>query len=361
MNQHYYGVIMAGGVGSRFWPLSRKKLPKQFIDLFNTGQSLFQTTYNRLLKLCPPENIFIVTNESYRDILKEQIPDLNEEQILGEPHARNTAPCIAYAAFKISKKDPKAVIAVLPSDHLIMDEDNFTHTMEKGYAFCEKHDHLLTLGIEPTRPDTGYGYIQFSDDTGKDNIYKVKTFTEKPNQELADYFVKSGEFLWNSGMFIWKAKVILEEMKKHIPELYETLKKGNKHYFQPDERSFIQKAYELCTNISIDYAVMEKSDNVYVIPASFQWSDIGTWAALHDYSKKDEHENVIKGDTVFLRNTQNCIVYMPNKKMVVLNNVHDLIVVEERDGILLIADKNKEQDIRHVVNDIRIRYGEKYI
>jgi mannose-1-phosphate guanylyltransferase len=360
MDQNFYGVIMAGGVGSRFWPLSRKKLPKQFIDILSIGETLFQVTYNRLLKLCPPENIYIVINEGYRDIVKEQIPGLSDEQILGEPHPRNTAPCIAYASFKIHKKNPKAIIAVLPSDHLILDEENFLKTVTMGYEYIKENNHLLTLGLQPTRPDTGYGYIQFDEENGKDGIFKVKTFTEKPNEELAEYFVSSGEFLWNSGMFVWKASVILEALKKYSNETYNIFKKGVKHYYTPEEKEFIQKAYELCTIISIDYAVMEKADNVYIIPASFHWSDIGTWNALHAFSRKDDHNNVIKGDMVLVRNTENCIIHMPNKKLVALNNVKDLIIVES-EGILLIADKNKEQDIRNLVNDIKIKYGEKFI
>jgi mannose-1-phosphate guanylyltransferase len=359
MDQNFYGVIMAGGVGSRFWPLSRKKLPKQFIDILSIGETLFQVTYRRLLKLCPPENIYVVINENYRDLVKEQIPGLDDEQILGEPHPRNTAPCIAYASFKIHKKNPKAIISVLPSDHLILDEENFLKTITKGFEYIKDHNNLLTLGLEPTRPDTGYGYIQFDEENGKDGIYKVKTFTEKPNQELAEYFVSSGEFLWNSGMFMWKASSILDALKKYNPETYTIFKKGIKHYFEAEEKEFIRKAYELCTIISIDYAVMEKADNVFVIPASFHWSDIGTWNALHALSKKDEHQNVIKGDMVLVRNTENCIIHMPNKKLVALNNVKDLIIVES-EGILLIADKNKEQDIRNVVNDIKIKYGEKF-
>lgn len=360
MEQNFYGVIMAGGVGSRFWPLSRKKLPKQFIDIFSTGETLFQTAYNRLSKLCPPGNIYIVTNEGYRDIVKEQIPGLSDEQILGEPHPRNTAPCIAYASFKIHKKNPDAIMVVLPSDHLILDEDIFLDTMNYSLDYIKKNDHLLTLGIKPTRPDTGYGYIQINEEVKNDEIYKVKTFTEKPDLELAEYFVKSGEFLWNSGMFIWKARVILESLKACNPETYNIFKKGIKHYYEEGEKEFIQKAYELCTIISIDYAVMEKSDNVYIMPANFHWSDIGTWNALHAFSKKDENNNVIKGDMVLARNAENCIVYMPNKKLTALNNVKDLIIVES-DGVLLIAHKEKEQDIRNLVNDIKIKYGEKFI
>ncbi len=360
INENFYGVIMAGGVGSRFWPLSRKKMPKQFLDILGFGETLFQSTYNRMLKICRPENIYIVTNEAYRDIVKQQIPALTDDQILGEPHARNTAPCVAYAAFKINKLNEKSVIAVVPSDQLITDEDLFISAFRKGFDYCVEHDHLLTLGIQPTRPDTGYGYIQIDEENEVNHVFKVKTFTEKPNQEIANYFVASGEFLWNSGMFIWNAKTIITELRKQLPDIYQIFEKGGKHYFEDDEKDYISKAYELCTSISIDYGVMEKAHNVYVLPAAFSWSDVGTWNALYEYGRKDESGNVQQGDMVLTRNTTNSIINVPNKKLVALNSVHDLIVVEA-DGILLIADKNKEQEIRQVVNDIKIKWGEKYI
>lgn len=359
-NKNYYGVIMAGGVGSRFWPLSKKKLPKQFIDIFNTGKTLFQEAYERLLNHCPAENIYVVTNEAYRSIINEQIPDLGSDQILGEPHPRNTAPCIAYAAFKIHAKNPDAVMAVVPSDHLIMEPENFDAVMEKAYHFASQNDYLLTLGIKPSRPDTGYGYIQMDEENNIDGIYKVKTFTEKPNNDLAKYFYESGEFFWNSGMFVWSSKAILDAYKKLLPEMHETFQKGENQFYTKDEQSFINKAYEMCTIISIDYGIMEKAHNVYVMPSSFQWSDIGTWTALYEYAQKDANKNVIKGDSVFVRNTTNCIVNVPDKKLVALNSVNNLIVVET-DGILLIADKDKEQEIRMVVNDIKSKFGEKYI
>lgn len=359
-NENFYGVIMAGGVGSRFWPLSRKKMPKQFLDILGTGETLFQSTYSRLTKVCAPENIYIVTNEAYRDIVKQQIPSLQDNQILGEPHARNTAPCVAYASFKIHSKNPNAKVAILPSDQLITDEKLFAQTLQKGLEFCSENDFLLTLGIQPTRPDTGYGYIQIDEESQNNGIYKVKTFTEKPNQELAEYFVKSGEFLWNSGMFIWQTKTIIEEIHRYLPEMHEIFEKGNKYYFKEEERDYIHKAYELCTSISIDYGIMEKSHKVYVLPSAFPWSDVGTWHALYEYGRKDEHGNVLQGDMVLARNTTNSIINMPNKKLVALNNIDNLIVVES-DGILLIADKNKEQEIRQVVNDIKIKWGEKFI
>ncbi|RYD82860.1 MAG: mannose-1-phosphate guanylyltransferase [Sphingobacteriales bacterium] len=360
MNDNFYGVIMAGGVGTRFWPLSRKKMPKQFLDILGTGETLFQGTYKRLARVCKPENIYIVTNENYREIINQQVPGLSEHQILGEPHARNTAPCVAYASFKINTLNKNAVISVLPSDQLITDEDLFAETLQKAYEYCTDHDNLLTLGIQPSRPDTGYGYIQIDEEKEENGIFKVKTFTEKPNQEIANYFVASGEFLWNSGMFVWNVRTIMNELHTQLPDIYQVFEKGKKHYFHPEEKEYIHKAYELCTSISIDYGVMEKAHNVYVLPSAFNWSDVGTWTALYEYSKKDDHGNVMQGDMVLLRNTSNCIINVPNKKLVALNSVQDLIVVES-DGILLIADKNKEQEIRQVVNDIKIKYGEKFI
>ena len=360
MNKNYYGVIMAGGVGSRFWPLSRKKLPKQFIDIFGTKKSLFQEAYNRLSKVCPPENIYVVANEQYREIIHKEIPTITDEQILGEPQPRNTAPCIGYASFKIASGNPNAVIGVLPSDHLILDEENFIKTLTQAYEFAEKNPYLLTLGIEPTRPDTGYGYIQMDEKHKIGNICKVKSFTEKPNREIAQQLFDSGEFLWNSGMFIWQGKVIHAEYEKHLPELYAIFKKGEKYYYTPKEKDYIHKSYEMCTQISIDYGIMEKAKDVYVLPATFNWSDIGTWNALYSYAKKDKNRNVIHGDMVFTRNSHDCIINVPGKKLVALNSVNNLIVVEA-DGILLIADKDKEQEIRMVVNDIKQKYGEKFV
>ncbi|MDZ4839923.1 MAG: mannose-1-phosphate guanylyltransferase [Bacteroidota bacterium] len=360
MNEHYYGVIMAGGVGSRFWPLSRKKLPKQFIDIFQDDKTLFQSSYERIKELCKPENIFVVTNEAYRDIIKEQQPEIPDNNILGEPSPRNTAPCIAYACMKILNRDAKAIISVVPSDHLILDQNNFVTQFNKAYQFAADNDVLLTLGIKPTRPDTGYGYIQYNDELENDGFYKVKTFTEKPNLQLAEEFLKSGDFVWNSGMFVWRASSIMNSFEMYMPELHKDFKSVISSFDTTAEQEAINKVYETCTIISIDYAIMEKAKNVYTLPAYFQWSDIGTWNAMYLYSPQDENGNVIYGDMVFTRNANNCVVRVGNKKLVALNNVENLIIVES-DNILLVADLNQEQDIRHVVNDIKIRYGEKFI
>lgn len=360
MNPNYYGIIMAGGVGSRFWPLSRKNMPKQFLDILNTGNTLFQSTYNRLSKLCLAENIYVVTNEAYRSIIKEQVPDISDEQILGEPQARNTAPCIAYGAFKIHSLNPNAVMAVVPSDHLIGDEENFNKTFLKAFDFAENNPVLLTLGIKPTRPDTGYGYIQYEEEHGGGDIFKVKTFTEKPNLELAKQFVSSGDFVWNSGMFIWSSSEIIKSLKMHIPDLYESFHRGVSNFRTSSETEFIRKIYETCPMISIDYGVMEKSRNVHVMPADFDWSDIGTWDGLYAVAKKDNNGNSVSGEMTFLRNTSDTMVNVPKNVMVALNNVSNLIVVLH-DNILLIADKAKEQEIKQVVNDIKVAYGDRFI
>lgn len=359
MNKHNYAVIMAGGVGSRFWPLSRRKYPKQFLDIFGTNQSLFQSTFERFKKVCPEENIIVVTNEDYRPIVKEQIPGIRDEQILGEPLARNTAPCIAYASHKINKRDSEAVMVVAPSDHLIKDEDRFSQHIFNCLQFAQKEDILITLGIKPTRPDTGYGYIQMIEEQQKNLFYKVKTFTEKPNPELAQYFIDSGEFLWNTGIFIWSVQSILSSFQKHLPELNDSFNNGENRLNTSREKDFIEETYSTLPMISIDYGVMEKASNVFVLPADFQWSDIGTWNALFEFLQRDENENAFKGKQIFSRKTKNCLVNVNNDKLVALNHVNNLIIVEA-DNILLVADKRQEQDIRQVVNEIRARYGERY-
>jgi mannose-1-phosphate guanylyltransferase len=359
--ENHFGIIMAGGVGSRFWPMSRKNKPKQFLDIFGTGKSLFLEAFERLLEICPKENIYIVTNESYRKYILEQIDGLDDNQILGEPMAKNTAPCIAYASYKIHKKCPDATISVLPSDHLILDKTKFITILAEGYDFVDSHtDALLTLGITPTRPDTGYGYIQKDEKNKKDFIFKVKTFTEKPSLDVAKHFLKSGEYLWNSGMFVWKSATIIKEFKNNLPELDQIFEEGNKVYFTDKEADFIELNYQFCTNISIDFGIMEKSNEVYVLPASFGWSDIGTWAAMYEYSEKDENANVIMSKKAMIRNTTNCVIHTENIKLIALNGINNLIIVE-KDGILLIGDKDKEQEIRNIVNDVKSKFGDKFI
>lgn len=359
MNKHYYAVIMAGGVGSRFWPLSRKNHPKQFHDIFGRGKCLLRETYDRLKNICPEKNIYVVTNESYEDLVKENIPEINDYQILGEPMGRNTAPCVAYATHRIKKKDPNASIVVAPADHLIGNEEEFAKVITKALDFALRQEILITIGIKPTRPDTGYGYIQFMEDKKTEGFYKVKTFTEKPNRQLADHFIESGEFLWNAGIFCWSAKAISNSLKQHLSEIDSLFTKGDKILGTKHEKKFIRKTYEICPMISIDYGIMEKAENVYVIPADFEWSDIGTWNALYELADKDDNNNVLRGDNIYLRNTNKCIIYVSKGKLAALNSVSNLIIVEN-DNVLLVADREKEQEIRQVVNDLKLKHGEKF-
>jgi mannose-1-phosphate guanylyltransferase len=358
-----YCVIMAGGIGSRFWPLSKTSRPKQFLDILGTGETLIQQTYRRLKKICPPSNFLVVTNLDYKEIVKQQLPELSEEQILCEPMRRNTAPCIAYASYKIKKKNPNAVMVVAPSDHLIMKEDEFISQLQHGTDYATQNNALLTLGITPNRPETGYGYIQINgkmnfDDI--DNLYKVKTFTEKPDLKMAKVFLDSGEFFWNSGIFIWSLSSILEAFDKFLPEVNEAFKKGEKLYYTTNETAFLSKTYSECQNISIDYGIMEKAKNVFVLCADFGWSDLGTWGSLWDNYEKDENGNAVQGENVLLYDTKDCIVNMDDEKMVVIHGLEGYIVVES-DNTLLICSKENEQQIRQFVNDVKLAKGDKYI
>lgn len=352
---------MAGGVGARFWPMSKTARPKQFIDILGTGETLIQTTFNRFRNICPPENIYIVTSEDYRELVKQQLPQVSDEQVLGEPMRRNTAPCIAYANYKILSKNPEANIVVAPSDHIILKEDNFTEAILAGLDATANNDWLLTLGIQPTRPDTGYGYIQFDDNsTNEKRISKVKTFTEKPQLDLAISFLKSGDFLWNSGIFIWSLKGIMKAFDKYLPEVSDIFKEGNGKYDTPEENDFIAKAYTLVKNISIDYGVMEKAGNVFVLSADLGWSDLGTWGSLYENRTKDKKGNAIVGNNVMAYDLKNCIVNMPREKLVVLQGLEDYIVVED-DNVLLVCRKQDEQEIRRFVNDVKVEKGEGYV
>ncbi len=360
---HHYAIIMAGGVGTRFWPMSTTQKPKQFLDILGTGQTLLQQTYQRVLKTCPPGNIYVVTSTAYKNLVKEQIPDVPDENILCEPNRRNTAPCIAYASYKIHKRDPLAVTLVAPSDHLVKKEEVFVKAIRSCFEKAEKEDCLITLGIKPTRPDTGYGYIQFikSDVEEKDKrINRVKTFTEKPNMEMANFFVDSGDFLWNSGIFIWSTKSILAALEKHDPELSNVFKEGVDFYNTAEEANFISSAYATCKNISIDYSVMEKAENVYVRSSIFGWSDLGTWGSLYTHIMKDNSKNALVGKNIITYDCNNCIVQVPKEKLVVLQGLEDYIVVEN-DGILMICKKQDEQQIRNFVNDVKVSKGEKFV
>lgn len=352
---------MAGGIGSRFWPISRTAHPKQFIDILGTGKTLIQHTYERFLKIVPKENIFILTNETYTKLVREQLPELDEQQILGEPIMRNTAPCIAYGCHKIHKLNPDASIVVAPSDHLIIDTEEFIKSINKSLEAASKNDCLITLGIKPSRPDTGYGYIQYNTKKLGDDFYKVKTFTEKPNPELAKTFVQSGDFLWNAGIFVWSVKNIIKAFEKHLPEMDDIFKEDKEAYNTDREREFIQSAYLQCTNISIDYGIMEKADNVYVLPSEFGWSDLGTWASVYELAEKDYVGNaVIPSEKVIMYDSSNCMVNVPMGKLVVLQGLHDFIVVEDN-NILLICRRDQEQEIKQIVGDVKHRFGTDFI
>lgn len=356
-------VIMAGGVGSRFWPMSRTSQPKQFIDILGSGETLIQQTFRRFERVCPSENIYIVTNELYRELIKKQIPHIKDEQIVCEPTRRNTAPCIAYANYKILQINPNANIIVAPSDHIILKEDAFIEVITAALKATEKNDWLLTLGIQPSRPDTGYGYIQFNDQiTYADDarINKVKTFTEKPVLEMAKSFIQSGDFLWNAGIFVWSLKSIMKAFEMYLPEVDSIFKEGMQYYNTKNEENFIKNAYTICKNISIDYGVMEKADNVYVLSSEFGWSDLGTWGSLYETRKKDSNGNTVVGKNVMIYDTSNCIVNVPKDKLVVLQGLDDYIVVED-DNILLICKKTEEQQIRQFVNDVMSEKGEKFV
>lgn len=361
MNKNNYAIIMAGGIGSRFWPISRTSHPKQFIDILGTGKTLIQQTYDRFLKVCPPENIFIATNEIYSDLVKTQLPGIGDQQILTEPVMRNTAPCIAYGCFKIESINPDAVICVAPSDHLILDEPAFVSTIERSMETATGNDCLITLGIKPSRPDTGYGYIQFTDQTINSDFHKVKTFTEKPSLDIAKSFIQSGDFLWNAGIFIWSAKAITEAFGKYLPDINDIFVDARSVYNTETEKSYIHTAYQQCTNISIDYGVMEKASNVYVLPSEFGWSDLGTWASIYQLAEKDYVGNaVIPSERVIMYDSSNCMVSVPEGKLVVLQGLHDYIVVESN-NTLLICPRDQEQNVKQVVADVKQKFGTKYI
>jgi mannose-1-phosphate guanylyltransferase len=353
---------MAGGIGSRFWPVSRTSVPKQFLDILGVGHSLLQLTYNRFVKIMPKENIFIVTNRSYIDLVSQQLPELPTENILLEPYRRNTAPCIAFANFKILKKNPNANIVVAPSDHLIVKEDEFLKVVNSGLDFVSKNEALLTLGITPSRPETGYGYIQSNNEVkveGYNNLMKVKTFTEKPNLEMARVFLESGEFFWNSGIFLWSVKSINKAFDEFLPEINTLFAEGKGLYYTPMEDSFINDIYPRCKSISIDYGIMEKAKNVYVLCSDIGWSDLGTWGSLYEHSKKDDAGNHIDGDSVFAYDIKNTVVKVPSNKVVVVQGLTDYIVAES-DGILLICKMQDEQMIKQFVNDVKLKKGEEF-
>lgn len=359
MRNNDYVIIMAGGIGSRFWPMSRASLPKQFHDILGTGKTLIRMTFERFEGFIPNENIFVVTNQRYKALVMEQIPELDESQILLEPVGRNTAPCIAYGAFKIRKRNPNAGIMVAASDHLIVNTANFQKDIGLGLDHVVKEDVIMTIGIRPTRPDTGYGYIQYLEDQGGEGYYKVKTFTEKPALEIARNFLRSGDFLWNSGMFLFSTKTILDGFLEFLPDMHDLFNGISDDLDTDKEDEQISDIYAKCRNISIDYGIMEHAENVYAIPSSFDWSDLGTWVSLHTNMDKDYLGNAVKGNVIAFNSANNMIRIDDHKKLVVLNGLNDFIVVDTGD-VLLICPQEDEQKIKEIVSEVKKNHGETF-
>ncbi len=349
---------MAGGVGSRFWPYSRNHYPKQFLDVMGVGRSLLQLTFDRFAKICSKENIYIVSNEKYAGLIKEQIPGLADYQILLEPDMRNTAPCIAYAAYKIAQRDPKANMVVTPADHVIFMEDVFTETINTALEASRTSDKLITIGIKPTRPETGYGYIQYYHED-KDAVKRVKTFTEKPQLELAKKFLESGDFVWNAGIFIWRADTIIRSFEKYLPDVAELFSAMSDAYFSDKEKSRIENAYAVTKSISIDYGVMEKADNVYVVEGNFGWSDLGSWGSLHEIRDKNGDHNVVDANALTY-DSSNCLIMGDKNKLIVVQGLDGYLVADCED-VLLICRKDDEKKFRSYVNDVKNEKGEKFI
>ena len=362
MNNNYC-IIMAGGTGSRFWPLSRLNRPKQFLDILGTGRTFLQQTYDRFSKIIPDENFLVVTSTKYLSLVLEQLPQLKEEQILLEPIRRNTAPCIAYATYKIKTKNPNANLIVAPSDHVILKEDEFIHQINNALDFVKEKNALLTLGIKPCRPETAYGYIQVQkrvDFKGLDNLYKVKIFAEKPDLQMANIFVDSGEFFWNSGIFIWSLSSIVEAFDTHLQNVSSLFESGMKLFNTADEVYFINKIYSEMPAISVDYGIMEKARNVFVLTADFGWSDLGNWSTLYENRLKDVAGNVISGDNILTYDTTNCIISVSGEKIAVLQGLDGYIVAESNDT-LMICKKEDEQQIKKFVTDVRIIKGDSLV
>jgi len=360
MNKHHYVAIMAGGIGSRFWPMSRTDLPKQFLDILGTGKTLIQQTFERYSKVVARENIYIVTAYEYVSIVRQQLPDMAAENILAEPSRKNTACCIAYIAFKLLAKDPKALMMAAPADNLVMETDEFIKTAKKALHFVDHINALVTIGVKPTYPNTGYGYIQHDTAEAAPGVYKVKTFTEKPNLDLAQTFIASGDFLWNAGIFTWKVKNVVVAFEKYLPEMYDVFAGEREHFNTPEESNAIERIYPQCTNISIDFGIMEKADNVYVIPASFAWSDLGTWNSAWENMEKDYFGNAVAGKKVMTIDTHNSMVHVPDNKLVLLQGLDEFIVVDTKD-VLLVCRKDKEQDLKEYVAEVKRNMGDKYL
>lgn len=357
MKNNRYCVIMAGGMGKRFWPMSRQNHPKQFLDILGTGRSFIRHTFERFANIVPIENFIVVTNRRYKELVMEHLPEINEEQILCEPIGRNTAPCIAYASYMLRRKNPDAEMIVTPADHLILNEVEFTRVVESSLEFIEYRNALMTIGIEPTRPETGYGYIQRSD---SEDICKVKCFTEKPIRELAETFLECGEFLWNSGIFIWKVSDIIQAFEKYLPDHAALFSSVEELFGTSREGEAIEKVFSECRSISIDYGIMEKADNVYVHSGDFGWSDVGTWGSAYQNSRKDKYANALSGDNIKTHNTRGSLITIPEHKAAVVSGLKDYIVVDTPD-VLLICPSDEEQNISSFIEDLKYSTGEKYL
>jgi len=353
---------MAGGIGSRFWPLSTQTKPKQFLDILGTGKTLLQQTFDRIKKVIDPENILVVTNAQYLELVSEQLPEISRENILLEPSRRNTAPCICYSTFVIKKRSPRATIITCPSDHLIANEDVFYKQLNTALDTASEHNILLTMGIQPNRPETGYGYIQFKDsklNTDPD-VKAVKTFTEKPSAEIAQQFLDSGDFLWNAGIFIWNADSIMNSFEKLLPDMYSTFESGWNDYGTSTETSFIDKTYPTVENESVDFGILEKAKNVYVIPGRFDWSDLGTWGSVGREVEPDTHGNATFSKKLILHQATNNTIRISKDKAAVIAGLDGYIVIDN-DNKLLICPADQEQLIKQFVNDLKMEFGEDYI
>ena len=359
MDNNRFCVIMCGGVGSRFWPFSKAAKPKQFIDFFGTGRSLLQMAFDRISGIVPVENIILISNEIYEPLIKEQLPEIQDSQILLEPVRRNTAPCIAWAAYHIKAINPDAKMMVAPSDHLIINVDKFRQSASDAFDFIDRHDALVTMGIKPSRPETGYGYIQVGEPV-EGNFSTVKTFTEKPNEDLARVFLESGEFFWNSGMFFWKASSILNALNACSPEVNAIFEQGAEYFGTDQEQKYIETNFEACPSISIDFAVMEKAPNVYVETVDFGWNDLGTWRSLYDHSPKNKDGNVTQNCKALMSNSHNNIIAIKGDKLVVTSGLEGYIVADVDDA-LLIVPLEEEQKIKQYVNDVKSKFGDKYL
>lgn len=355
-------VILAGGVGSRFWPYSSTSRPKQFLDFLGTGRSLLQMTFDRVCKVVGEENVYISTNKKYKDLILEQLPSVSEKNLLFEPSVRNTAPCIAYAMYKIKAINENAKIWVTPCDHLIVREEEYIDAVNRGFQFVAENDCLLTVGIKPTRPETAYGYIQIGENEVEQNLFKVKTFTEKPNLDLANIFLESGEFYWNTSMFLWSAQAISEAFELYMPELARKFSDGTAFYNTPEEQPFIDKIYQSCINNSFDYQILEKAKNVYVITADFGWSDLGTWSSVYAFSdeRKDKNENVVVNGKALVYESKNNMIALPDNRLAVVQGLENMLITES-DNVLLICKREEAGRIRQFVNDTKVQVGKEFI